>query len=150
MPSCQETAVMEDAGDNNFRSKDNLVMNGTAVFNFVMEDVPPMINNLLFRADTSVANVDYFLFHQPNRFMLEKLADLMNIPHDKMPGNVVEVYGNSSSSTIPAVIALNIADSVCEKTYKVCFSGFGVGLTWGAILMELGSLEFCRTVEYQQ
>lgn len=148
MPSTKETAVMEDAGDNNFRSKDNLVMNGTAVFNFVMEDVPPMINELLKRSGSSVNDVDYFLFHQPNRFMLEKLADLMDIPHSKMPGNVVEVYGNSSSSTIPAVTALNIADDVCKKTYNVCFSGFGVGLTWGAVLMKLGQLEFCRTVEY--
>lgn len=147
-PSTAETALLEDAGDNNYRAKDNLVMDGSAVFNFVMEKTPNMIMDLLKKADTSLNDVDYFLFHQPNRFMLEKLADDMNVPHSKMPNNVVETYGNSSGTTIPAVIALTLSDKISKKSYKVCFAGFGVGLTWTSLLLDLGPMEFCETLEF--
>ena len=147
-PSTPETRILEDAGDNNFRAKDNLVMDGSAVFNFVMEEVPGLVASLLTKAKVSHDDVDYYLFHQPNRFMLEKLADAMNVPHEKMPSNVVEVYGNSSGSTIPAVIALNLSEEICQKTLKVCFAAFGVGLTWTSLLMNVGPMRFCETMEY--
>ena len=147
-PSTAETALLEDAGDNNYRSKDNLVMDGSAVFNFVMEKTPPMIKDLLEKSGMSLNDIDYFLFHQPNRFMLEKLADDMNVPYSKMPNNVVETYGNSSGTTIPAVIALTLSNKIRKNSYKVCFAGFGVGLTWTSLLLDLGPMDFCETLEF--
>jgi len=44
---------------------------------------------------------DYFMFHQPNKFMLERLADKMEINYDKMPNNIVGKFGNSNGVTIP-------------------------------------------------
>ena len=148
LPSTAETAVMEDVGDNNFRAQDNLRMDGSEVFNFVMVEVPPLIENLLQTAGIGRETVDWWLFHQPNRFMLQKLAEALKVPFDKMPSNVVERYGNSNSVTIPATIALNLAESVTQQQFLVCLSGFGVGLTWSSMLMSLGPLGFCRTIEY--
>ena len=82
MPSTPETAKLEDVGDNNLRSKDHVFMDGSAVFNFVQTEVPPMIESLLATAGTTVDQIDYFLCHQPNRFMLQKLADKMKIPRE--------------------------------------------------------------------
>ena len=76
-------------------------MDGSAVFNFVQTEVPPMIDGLLAAAAVPMDAVDWFLFHQPNRFMLQKLADKMQISPAKMPSNIVEHYGNSSGVTIP-------------------------------------------------
>ena len=146
-PASPETAKMVSVGDGNFRSRNNLVMDGAAVFNFVMEEVPPMIGSLLNKADMSKDMIDYYLFHQPNRFMLQKLAEAMNVSFEKMPSNVVEKYGNSSGTTIPAVIALNLYKTITKKSFNVCFSGFGVGLTWAAIIMKLGPMRFCETIE---
>ena len=123
-------------------------MDGSGVFNFVMADVPPMLEELCAHAGTSYADYDWFLFHQPNKFMLEKLADKIGVPYEKMPSNVVEKYGNSSGTTVPAVIALNLAEKLKTEKYKVCLSGFGVGLTWGAVSMNLGPVDFCETIEY--
>ena len=53
-----------------------------------------------------------------------------------------------NSVTIAAAIALNLADAVTTRSFRVCFSGFGVGLTWSAMLMQLGPLQFCRTINY--
>jgi 3-oxoacyl-[acyl-carrier-protein] synthase-3 len=147
-PSSQETAVLEDDGTNNFRCKDNLQMDGSAVFNFVQVEVPPMIESLVQTAGVKTDDIDYFLFHQPNRFMLEKLAEKMKIPFDKMPSNIVERYGNSSGVTIPMVIAHNLRERLLGGSLTACLAGFGVGLTWASMLMRLGPFAFCDLIEY--
>ena len=123
-------------------------MDGTAVFNFVQVEVPPMIQALLTTAQISEEEVDYFLFHQPNRFMLEKLADRLKIPYEKMPSNVVEHYGNSSSVTIPMAAVHNLRERLLAGSIRTCLAGFGVGLTWASMLLKLGPLRFCELVEF--
>jgi 3-oxoacyl-[acyl-carrier-protein] synthase III len=149
MPCSPETAVLEDVGDNNLRAKDHLRMDGSAVFNFVQVEVPPMIESLLAFAGASMADVDWFLCHQPNRFMLQKLADKMKVPYAKMPMNVVEHFGNSSGVTIPLAIAFNLGGRLCRETFRVCVAGFGVGLTWSAMLLNLGKVDFNTIIEYK-
>jgi 3-oxoacyl-[acyl-carrier-protein] synthase-3 len=148
LPSTPETAVLEDVGDNNLRAKDHLRMDGSAVFNFVQVDVPPLIESLLAFAGVSMDAVDYFLCHQPNRFMLQKLADKMKVPCARMPMNVVEHFGNSSGVTIPIAITFNLAGQLKNGCSRVCLAGFGVGLTWSSMLMRLGGLTFCELIDY--
>jgi 3-oxoacyl-[acyl-carrier-protein] synthase-3 len=148
LPSSPETAVLEDDGENNFRAKDHLRMDGSAVFNFVQVEIPPLIDDLLKTAHATVEEVDYFLFHQPNRFMLQKLAEAMKVPFDKMPSNIVEHYGNSSGVTIPMAIAHNLRERLTGGSIQACLAGFGVGLTWASMLMRLGPLEFCDLIAF--
>ena len=148
LPSTAQTAVLEDVGDNNLRAKDHLRMDGSAVFNFVQVEMPPLIESLLAFADTSMESVDYFLCHQPNRFMLQKLADKMKVSCAKMPSNVVEHFGNSSGVTIPVAIAFNLPTELKNGHLQVCLAGFGVGLTWASMLMRLGRLTFCELIDY--
>ena len=147
-PSSPETAIMTADHEGNERAPDNLVMDGTAVFNFVMADVPPMLADLAHDAGTDFAGIDKYYFHQPNKFMLQKLAEKLDVPYEKMPNNVVENYGNSSGATIPSAMALNDAEALCRETKRVCFSGFGVGLTYGGIVMNCGNFDFCETINY--
>jgi 3-oxoacyl-[acyl-carrier-protein] synthase-3 len=148
MPSTPETAALEDVGDNNLRAKDHLKMDGSAVFNFVQTEVPAIIEEVLKSSGVAQESVDYFLCHQPNRFMLQKLADKMKLPHQRMPNNVVERFGNSSGATIPIAIIINMAEQVRNGGCQVCFAGFGVGLTWSAMVMRLANLNFCELVDY--
>ena len=149
LPSSPETAVLEDVGDNNLRAKDHLRMDGSAIFNFVQVEVPPLIESLLATAGTSKEAVDYFLCHQPNRFMLEKLADKMKIPYAKMPSNVVEHFGNGGGATLPLAITYNLSDRLNTGSCQVCLAGFGGGLVWSAMLMRLGELSFCEMIEFE-
>jgi 3-oxoacyl-[acyl-carrier-protein] synthase-3 len=146
LPCSPDTTLMEDVGDNNLRAKDHLRMDGSAVFNFVQVEVPPMIESLLALAGASMEDVDWFLCHQPNRFMLQKLADKMKVPYAKMPMNVVEHFGNSSGVTIPMAIAFNLGTRLTKERFRVCLAGFGVGLTWSSMLMPLGGLSFCELI----
>jgi len=149
LPSTPETAVLNDVGDNNLRARDHLRMDGSAVFNFVQVEVPPLIEALLSQASVPMNAVDYFFCHQPNRFMLQKLADKMQIPYAKMPSNVVENFGNSSGVTIPTVITFNMKERLLKEKLKVCLAGFGVGLTWCAMLLDLGFFDFNNIIEYK-
>ena len=148
LPSTPETAVLQDAGDNNLRAKDHLFMDGSAIFNFVQVEVPQLIESLLVAAGASTDSVDFFLCHQPNRFMLQKLADKMKVPYAKMPSNVVERFGNSGATTLPLAIILNLADALKRGRCRACLAGFGVGLTWAAMLLPLGGLTFCEMIDY--
>jgi 3-oxoacyl-[acyl-carrier-protein] synthase-3 len=149
LPSSPATAVLEDVGDNNLRAKDHLRMDGSAVFNFVQIEVPRMINELLKYAGATLNEIDYFFCHQPNRFMLQKLADKMQLPYSKMPSNVVERFGNSSGVTIPVTITSNLRDRLMHEQFKVCLAGYGVGLTWSAMLLDLGKVKFNTIIEYK-
>lgn len=142
MPCSEDTSKMVEDEAGNFRSKENLVMKGDDVFNFVQREVPSMIHNLLSAAHTSIEMIDWFMFHQPNKFMLNKLADAIGVSREKMPTNIVENFGNSSGVTVPLNISYNLGDLLKKETRRVCLAGFGVGLTWSSILMDIGKLQF--------
>lgn len=147
--SSKETSVLEKDSAGNIRAKDHLVMQGDAVFNFVQSEVPQLIEDLMEYSGKIKDDIDYFLFHQPNKFMLEKLADKMKVPREKMPSNIVENFGNSSSATVPLNICYNIGDNSINNKYSVCLAGFGVGLTWSSVYMEFGELDFCKIIDYR-
>ena len=148
MPSNSETAVMEQDTAGNFRSKNNRVMQGDEVFNFVQREVPPMIEHLFEQSGVDRDDVDWYMFHQPNKFMLHKLADKLGIPHDKMPANIVENFGNASGVTVPTCITYNLGDQLVKGKMKLCLAGFGVGLTWSSIMMEMENLMFNQIIEF--
>lgn len=147
-PSTPVTGAMVEDENGNFRAKDHLVMQGDAVFNFVQVEVPPMIEALAASAGLPLDAVDYFMFHQPNKFMLHKLADKMNVAYDRMPANIVENFGNASGVTVPLAITFNLGDRLTRERLKICMAGFGVGLTWSSILMDVGPMAFCDMIEY--
>ena len=123
-------------------------MDGASVFNFVQNKVPPLIEEILKETNKSKEDIDYFLFHQPNKFMLTKLAESISVAAEKMPNDVVKIYGNSSGVTIPAIMGGLISDELKLKENEVIFSGFGVGLTWAALYMKLNKLNFCEKIEH--
>lgn len=149
LPSSPETAILNEDDNGNFRAKEHLVMKGDIVFNFVQTAVPPMIESLIKYSGIKKEEIDYYMFHQPNKFMLEKLADKMNVSREKMPNNIVENFGNSSGASIPTTIAFNLGKELLKNTYKMCLAGFGVGLSWGSMLLDMGKLNICEIIDYE-
>lgn len=145
MPCNEETAKLIDRdNDGNLRSLDNLTMNGSDVFTFVQTKVPPMVEEVLEYAGVTKEDIAYYLFHQPNKFMLKKLAEKIGVPYEKVPMNVVEEFGNSSGACIPVCATYNIADILKSENHRYCLSAFGSGLTWEAMVMNIGKLDFCE------
>lgn len=149
-PSTAATAVEERDSFGNWRSKNNLVMKGDEVFMFVQKKVPPLINDILEYSGCQKEDVAYYMFHQPNKFMLTKLASKLKIPKDKMPSNIVETFGNSSGVTVPLNICYNLGERMENESLKLCLAGFGVGLVWASMILDVGYLDFCRLIEYPE
>ena len=147
-PSTPESAEMVEDSAGNFRSLDNLVMRGDDVFNFVQREVPPMIEDLLAWAGVDKNTVDYYMFHQPNKFMLNKLADKLEVPREKMPSNIVENFGNASGVSIPTAITYNLGKRLTNESLLICLAGFGVGLTWASLLIQMEYLKFNEIIDF--
>jgi len=149
IPSSPETLQLREVEEGMLQSQEHIHMDGAAIFNFTMEDVPPQVEEILLFSGDTRDSIDHFLFHQPNPFILTQMAEKMRIPRAKLPNNVVSLYGNCSSATIPLNVALNCGEPLLRQSRRVCFSAFGVGLAWISAVMDLGPLAVCRIVDYE-
>jgi 3-oxoacyl-[acyl-carrier-protein] synthase III len=113
----------------------SLSMNGPEVFNFTLTAVPTAVRTLLERDGSSIEEVDYFVFHQANRFMLDRLRNKMAIAPDKFCLEV-ESCGNTVSSTIPIALERARGDGRLAAGAKVMVVGFGVGYSWAAAMVR--------------
>jgi 3-oxoacyl-[acyl-carrier-protein] synthase-3 len=148
LPSDEKTSELVQDAAGNYRSLNDLVMKGDEVFNFVQTKVPELLYEMFEKLNINKTFFDYYFFHQPNKFMLEKLAEKLEIPYEKMPNNICEKYGNGSNNTVPLTICENLGKNSLKGSYNVCLGGFGVGLTWSLIKCKLENLEFCEIINY--
>ncbi len=112
-----------------------LFMNGPEIFSFAIDAVPKAVNELLNRSQLQLADIDLFVFHQANEFMLNRLQAKLQIPADRFV-IAMKGFGNTVSSTIP--IALNVvsAEGRLKPGMRIMLVGFGVGYSWGATLVR--------------
>ena len=103
-----------------------------------------MIDEIIEYAGTTKEDIHKYIFHQPNKFMLKKLSEKIGVPYDKVPMNVVEEFGNSSGACIPVCATFNTAKELKTENHKYCLSAFGSGLTWAAMVLDIGELDFCE------
>jgi 3-oxoacyl-[acyl-carrier-protein] synthase-3 len=113
-------------------SSDHLFMDGKAIFDFTSDIVPPMIDETLKKNNLTSEDVDLYVFHQANKYMINYLRKLMEIEKDKFYV-FMETVGNTVSSTIP--IALCEAQKEGRLHGNVVLAGFGVGLSYGATII---------------
>lgn len=146
-PASEETLRWRDDGNGNVMTGHHIRMEGGEIFNFVMKRVPQMFFETFEKYGLGFDDVDFLMVHQPNKFLLARLAKKLGVTLEKMPANVVEHLGNSASSTIPNDITLNIGPELEKKSFKLCLGAFGEGLIWSATILDVGPLEFCRLIE---
>ncbi len=135
LPRSAETAVEQTDSKGGVRSKDHIYMHGPGIFSFAVEVVPPLVDRLLKKADLQREDIDLFVFHQANKFMLETLRKQCELDPERFVVDIVD-RGNTVASTIP--IALLDAQNAgrLKPGARVMVVGFGVGLSWaGAIVM---------------
>lgn len=131
----EESGRAAEAESGNVRSGDNLFMNGGEIFNFTLSSVPDAVNRLLAKAQMPVEQVDLFVFHQANRYMLEHLRKRMKIDEAKF-AVMMDHCGNTVSSTIPIALRDCLAAGKLKSGALVMLVGFGVGYSWGATLLR--------------
>ncbi|MCH5251656.1 MAG: ketoacyl-ACP synthase III [Lachnospiraceae bacterium] len=120
---------------NSRRKKDYLKMEGQAVFRFAVSMVPRCVKQILKKTELDADDIKFFILHQANVRILELIAKRLKVDMDKFPMNL-DRYGNTSSASIPILLDELNRNHLLERGDKVILSGFGGGLTWGAMLLE--------------
>jgi 3-oxoacyl-[acyl-carrier-protein] synthase-3 len=135
-PPTAETAVEKEDASGNWRSEQNLYMDGADVFGFALKTVPQAIDQLLKKCGLTIEQVDFVILHQANKFMLERLRAKMKIPAEKFWIDM-EQCGNTVSSTIPIALESALQQGRVKTGDRVALVGFGVGYSWGATMVEI-------------
>ena len=115
-------------------SSDHLYMNGAEIFNFTIEAVPPLIEDTLKKNNLNFDEINTFIFHQANKFMLNYLRKKLKIEESKFPYFMSEV-GNTVSSTLPIVMYEEMKKNNLKG--NILLAGFGVGYSWGGCIIKI-------------
>lgn len=113
-----------------------LYMNGHNIFSFTIKKIPVIVDDVLRKNNLRKEDVDYFVFHQANKHILTHQRDILQIPEDKFYINL-EFTGNTVSSTIPLALKNLMETKKIRNGQKIMLIGFGVGLSWGATVIEV-------------
>jgi len=135
-PRSAETSREETDEAGNVRSMENIYMNGPEIFSFTLRAVPEMVRKTLEKNNLAGDEIDLYVFHQANRFILENLRDRLEIPEGKFYIDVEET-GNTVSATIPIALRNALGKGHIGEGSKVLIAGFGVGYSWGATVLRL-------------
>jgi 3-oxoacyl-[acyl-carrier-protein] synthase-3 len=135
-PPTPQTASATVDKSGNWRSANNLYMNGAELFNFALNTVPAATQQLVLKSKMTMDGVDLIILHQANKFMLERLRAKMKIPEAKFWIDL-ENTGNTVSSTIPIALETALNQRRVKSGDRVALVGFGVGYSWGAAMIEM-------------
>ncbi|MDD3585560.1 MAG: ketoacyl-ACP synthase III [Thermoguttaceae bacterium] len=136
MPATEETAKVLADGFGSFRSKNDLFMNGRGIFTFSIDTIPPLVDRFREIAEKNGWTIDSFIFHQANRYMLNRLQGLCRIDDSQYYNNMLQ-RGNTVSSSIPIAMVDAFEENFLKRGDLTLLVGFGVGLSWGASFVRL-------------
>jgi len=145
-PATVETLVSKEREEGNFRTDHEIYMDGLEVFNFTLKVVPSSVKESLLLSNNTIESVDYFIFHQANKFMIDFFVKKLKINSNKVPLSL-DSYGNVSSATIPLTIVSRMNKELYNQNKKVLISGFGAGLSWGTALLNLDNCYISELIE---
>lgn len=114
----------------------HLFMNGPEIFNFTIQSVPKSVDQILTKAGIGLGEIDHFVFHQANHYILEHLRQKIGIPAEKFIIELSET-GNTVSASIPIALDQAMAKSRIKPGELILLVGFGVGYSWAATLIRL-------------
>lgn len=144
-PSSIDSIVEREREDGSFRSDEQGFMDGAAVFEFAITEVPKQVKKIVKESGIDKDQIDFFVLHQANSFMNDHLIRKMKIPETKAP-KCLERFGNTSSVSIPLTIVSELYDRL-EGTKTILLSGFGVGLSVGSAVINTNNIHISKLVE---
>jgi len=127
-------AVEDESG--NYRTDNNIYMNGPEIFNFTISHVPVTYKDTLAKNNLSINDLKLVIFHQANKYILKYLQEVCDIPDDKFWIDMEET-GNTVSNTLPIALKKAIESKKIKKKDLVMLLGFGVGYSWGGTIIKI-------------
>ncbi len=140
--SFTETEYEKGIVRNNLQMK----LDGAKIFNFALREIAPNINTLLTEKQIEKSSIDYFVFHQANKLMIESVRKKLKVEPEKVPYSLYD-FGNTSSATVPLTMLVKLREQLVSQKLNLLLSGFGVGLSWGSCYLETEKIICSELIE---
>lgn len=135
-PVTQESFIEEDFGNGIIRAPKDALINGMDVFSFAITRPPISVKKMLESQGLDKdKDVDFFLIHQANKLIVDRLVKKLKLPVEKVPYNLQE-FGNLGGASILMLMTSEIADALSSRPLTLVCSSFGLGLTWGTMVLR--------------
>lgn len=139
-PATPESFVEEDFGNGIVRAPIHTLINGMNVFSFAISKPPKSVEQFLeVEGIDRNEDVDYFLIHQANKMIVDRVVKKLKLPLDKVPYNLEE-YGNLGGASIPSLMVTRLRDQLTSSTQRLIMSSFGLGLSWATMSATFGPM----------
>jgi 3-oxoacyl-[acyl-carrier-protein] synthase III len=145
-PFNYDSLNMIDFGEGIKRSRLHESLDGIDVFSFGLLRAPQSVTQLIQEFNLSKEEIDYFLFHQANKFLVERIRKKLNILTEKVPYNIKD-FGNTSCASLPLLIVTNLRKEIMSQKLKLLLCGFGVGLSWGTAAVTVNKIICSELIE---
>lgn len=139
---------MKEMEDGSWRRGVDAIMDGMSVFSFAISEPSKTIKALCEYYNLDIDTIDYLLLHQANKYIDDKICKKLKVPKEKVP-YCLKDFGNTSSGSIPLSMIVKLHDKLPNEKVKVLMSGFGSGLAWGAVYMELDHIVCLPLIEVE-
>ena len=134
-PITEESYIEEDFGNGIIRAPKDTLINGMDVLSFAISRPPISIKNLMDKYQLNTENVDFFLIHQANKLIVDRIVKKLKLPLEKVPYDLQE-FGNLGGASIPMLMTYNLADELQTRPLTLVCSAFGLGLTWSTMVLK--------------
>lgn len=138
-PRCESSSRERADKSGNIRTDEHIFMDGLGVLSFFNTTVPASVKETLQQNGLTIGDVDLFVFHQASQVVLDTLRSSLGIPLDKMVYDLADV-GNLVSASIPVALSRALERGQAKPGHLALLCGFGVGLSWGTSLVDIGAL----------
>jgi 3-oxoacyl-[acyl-carrier-protein] synthase III len=135
LPNSFDTSIEQEDDSGNIRTRNHLYMDGAEVMAFSLKEIPKAIDELLQKVKMTKDDIDLFILHQANEFMLKALRKKLKLDKEKLP-ITMEYCGNTVSSTIPIAMYTLRSQGKLQVGQQLMLIGFGVGYSWAACLLR--------------
>ena len=134
-PITAESFIEEDFGNGIIRAPKDTLINGMDVFSFAISRPPISIKKMMEKYGLTTENVDYFLIHQANKLIVDRIVKKLKLPLEKTPYDLQE-FGNLGGASVPMLMTYNIPNELQTRPLTLLCSSFGLGLTWGTMILR--------------
>ena len=134
-PITAESFIEEDFGNGIIRAPKDTLISGMDVFSFAITRPPISIKKMMEKYGLTTENVDYFLIHQANKLIVDRIVKKLKLPLEKTPYDLQE-FGNLGGASVPMLMTYNIPNELQTRPLTLLCSSFGLGLTWGTMILR--------------
>ena len=146
-PATPESFIYEDFGNGIVRAPYHTMINGMNVFSFAITRPPKSVEKFLTEYEINRnTDIDFFLIHQANKMIVDRVVKKLKLPLDKVPYNLEE-FGNLGGASIPSLMVTRIADKLRKEPTTILGSSFGLGLSWGTMLLKTKPMTISELIQ---